>query len=52
MKKYLTLAVLGLAIASFTTTGFAGAGCGSKHSDDADGGEAKDGDKTEESTQS
>jgi hypothetical protein len=50
MKKYLTLAVLGLALAGFATTSFAGScgGCGTDHGDK----EKKDGEKTEESTQS
>lgn len=48
MKKYLTLAVLGLALAGFATTSFAGSGCGTDHGDK----EKKDGDKTEETTQS
>lgn len=50
MKKYLAITVLSLAVASFTSTGFAGScgGCGSDHGTK----EKKDGNKTEEVTQS
>ena len=44
MKKLLTLTVTALAMAAFATSTYAGDGCGS--------GEKKDGDKTEEGTQS
>ena len=44
IKKLLTLTVTALAMAAFATSTYAGDGCGS--------GEKKDGDKTEEGTQS
>lgn len=44
MKNLLILTVTAIAMASFVTTTLAGDGCG--------GGEKKEGDKTEESTQS
>lgn len=44
MKNLLTLTVTALAMAAFATTTFAGDGCG--------GGEKKEGEKTEEGTQS
>ena len=44
MKNLLILTVTAIAMAAFATTTFAGDGCG--------GGEKKEGDKTEEGTQS
>ena len=44
MKNLLTLTFTALALAAFATTTFAGDGCG--------GGEKKEGEKTEEGTQS
>ena len=44
MKNLLTLTVTALALAAFATSTYAGDGCG--------GGEKKEGDKTEEGTQS
>ena len=44
MKNLLTLTITALALAAFATTTFAGDGCG--------GGEKKEGEKTEEGTQS